>query len=189
MGRREIRPVLDQDQEAHAAAEAAVAQFAAELQEGVDASDADIYDRSFAADVMWGSPYGATLTGFSELNAVHRMLMAGRAAPPSDFEVVGVSRSDGERATASGSRKRPPTSWWSAMAAGGWPPRRTRRSRRRRPDRDGRGDPYPLPTYSKSRSRAWRGGGRLARPQGCTATVTPGPPRAVSCRMQERPLL
>jgi uncharacterized protein (TIGR02246 family) len=90
MSRSATRPVLDQDEAAHAAAEAALAQLAAELQAGVDASDADTYDRSFAADIMWGSPYGATLAGFGDLNAVHRGLMAGRAAPPSDFDVVAV---------------------------------------------------------------------------------------------------
>ncbi|MCL9796489.1 SgcJ/EcaC family oxidoreductase [Frankia sp. AgKG'84/4] len=90
MSPNENRPVLDDDDAAHAAAEAAVARFAAELQESLNTSDADGYDRSFAADVMWGSPYGATLAGFDELNAVHRTLMARATAPPSDFEVVAV---------------------------------------------------------------------------------------------------
>lgn len=90
MDRIEIRPVLDDDPVAHAAAEAAVARFAAELQEGLDAATADIYDRSFATDVLWGSPYGATLTGFDTLIGVHRRLMEAGTAPPSEFEVVAV---------------------------------------------------------------------------------------------------
>ncbi|MDT3445134.1 MULTISPECIES: SgcJ/EcaC family oxidoreductase [unclassified Pseudofrankia] len=90
MGRIEMRPVLDNDQVAHAAAEAAVARLAADLQEGLDDADADTYDRSFAADVLWGSPYGATLTGFDTLIGVHRRLMEAGTAPPSEFQVVAV---------------------------------------------------------------------------------------------------
>ncbi|MBA8824740.1 hypothetical protein FHX42_002087 [Saccharopolyspora lacisalsi] len=85
----ELRPALS-DPAAQAAAEAAVADFAAELQEGLDTASAEAYDRSFAADVMWGSPYGRTLTDIDELMAIHRRLMAAEVAPPSRFEVAGV---------------------------------------------------------------------------------------------------
>jgi len=72
-----------------------------DLQQGGDTFDADRYDRSFAADVLWGSPYGATLTGYAPLNAIHHRLMdaardaldpdaPSRGAPPSRFEVVAV---------------------------------------------------------------------------------------------------
>lgn len=64
--------------------------FVAELQEGLDAADADACDRSFASDLIWGSPYGATLASFDELIAVHRRLMGAGTAPPSRFEVVAV---------------------------------------------------------------------------------------------------
>jgi hypothetical protein len=40
--------------------------------------------------VLWVSPYGATLIGFEELNAVHHRLMDAKTAPPSRFEVVAV---------------------------------------------------------------------------------------------------
>lgn len=78
------------DPAAQAAAEAAVERFAAELQEGLDTNDAEAYDRSFAADVMWGSPYGQTLDNADELLAIHGRLMAAAAAPPSRFEIVAV---------------------------------------------------------------------------------------------------
>ncbi|WP_250281571.1 MULTISPECIES: SgcJ/EcaC family oxidoreductase [unclassified Frankia] len=90
MARIQMRPVLDDDPAAHAAAEAAMARLATELQEGLDAGDADVYDQSFAADVLWGSPYGASLAGFDELIAVHRRLMGARVAPRSEFQVVAV---------------------------------------------------------------------------------------------------
>lgn len=85
------RPVLGDDGVALQDARAAADRFAAELQMGLDDADADTYDGSFAADVLWGSPYGGTLSGFAHLNTAHRSLMAKRAAPPSRFEVVAVS--------------------------------------------------------------------------------------------------
>ena len=66
------------------------AAFAAELQRGLSAGDAAGYDGSFAADVLWGSPYGATVHSLDELLTIHRRLMAAGTAPPSRFEVVAV---------------------------------------------------------------------------------------------------
>jgi hypothetical protein len=82
------RPVLEtgRQDEARAVAE----QFTAELQDGHDQNDADRYDAGFAADILWGSPYGATVTGISELLPIHRRLKADRVAPPSRFELVHV---------------------------------------------------------------------------------------------------
>ncbi|MWA01915.1 DUF4440 domain-containing protein [Actinomadura sp. LD22] len=68
-------------------AQAVAADFAAILQRAGEAGDADLYDSAFAADVLWGSPYGATVAGYTEL-AIHRRLMAANAAPSSRFEVV-----------------------------------------------------------------------------------------------------
>ncbi|MEU2253882.1 DUF4440 domain-containing protein [Nocardia xishanensis] len=62
---------------------------ATEFAEGLQrASDADEYDSAFAADILWGSPFGASVTGFAELNAIHHRLMAAKVAPPSRFDVV-----------------------------------------------------------------------------------------------------
>ena len=74
------RPTLD-DPAAHPAAEEVAAALAAQLQRGGDALDADAYDAWFAADILWGSPYGATLAGFAGLNAIHHRLM-GQSSPP-----------------------------------------------------------------------------------------------------------
>jgi uncharacterized protein (TIGR02246 family) len=81
------RPFLD-DPGARAAAADAVDRLVAALQDGVDRSDADAFDAQFASDVLWGSPYGATLRGYPVLNTVHHSLMAGGVAPPSRYEVV-----------------------------------------------------------------------------------------------------
>ncbi|WP_019928642.1 hypothetical protein [Nocardia sp. BMG111209] len=83
----EIRPTLHTthtDDSARAAAE----QFAAGLQKAVEHDSADTYDAAFAEDVLWGSPYGATVDGYPTLNAIHRRLHTEHAAPPSRFEVV-----------------------------------------------------------------------------------------------------
>ncbi|MBL7260627.1 DUF4440 domain-containing protein [Paractinoplanes lichenicola] len=89
-----VRRVALGDGAAQAAAEEVAAGLAAQLQRGGDALDADAYDAWFAADIVWGSPFGATLTGFDQLNAIHRRMMSGgmgRAeGPASRFEVVAV---------------------------------------------------------------------------------------------------
>jgi hypothetical protein len=89
------RVVLD-DPSARTTAENVARDLAAQLQRGGDTLDADAYDAWFAADILWGSPYGATLTGFAGLNAIHHRMMDPSGplttppAPASRFEVVSV---------------------------------------------------------------------------------------------------
>jgi uncharacterized protein (TIGR02246 family) len=83
------RPRLNDSTMTEVATEAAT-EFVAELQAGLDRGDADLYDRHFAADVIWGSPYGATVSGLEAINAIHRMLMAEHVAPTSRYEIVQV---------------------------------------------------------------------------------------------------
>jgi len=63
---------------------AAVEEFAAGLQAGIDRHDADILNRRFAADVAWGSPYGALIDGFDQLHPIHVRFQerASEADPP-----------------------------------------------------------------------------------------------------------
>jgi uncharacterized protein (TIGR02246 family) len=68
------RPVLALDQDAKAAEE-----FVRGLQAAVDASDADVFNRAFAQDVLWGSPFGAIVDGYDEIHPIHtRMFAAAR---------------------------------------------------------------------------------------------------------------
>ncbi|MCL6091909.1 MAG: SgcJ/EcaC family oxidoreductase [Actinobacteria bacterium] len=83
----ETRPTLECP-ELRPRAAAAMNQLIAGLQAGLDNADADLFDASFAADVIWGSPYGATLNGIDALLTVHRSLMATGAAPASRFRIV-----------------------------------------------------------------------------------------------------
>jgi uncharacterized protein (TIGR02246 family) len=52
-------------------AQSAVEFFAAGLQAGHDQRDADILNHQFAADVVWGSPYGALVDGYDQLHPIH----------------------------------------------------------------------------------------------------------------------
>jgi pyridoxamine 5'-phosphate oxidase family protein len=55
----------------NAEVEAVVADFTAGLQAGHDQRDADILNRQFAADVVWGSPFGALVDGYDQLHPIH----------------------------------------------------------------------------------------------------------------------
>jgi hypothetical protein len=60
----------------------------AELQTGIDAHDADIYNCHFAADVAWGSPYGATVDGYDQLHPIHQRLLHNGVGRPSSRYVI-----------------------------------------------------------------------------------------------------
>jgi len=59
-------------------ARAAVQAQVSELQAGLGDGDAETYNRHFAADVMWGSPYGATVDDYDTLHAIHRRMHASK---------------------------------------------------------------------------------------------------------------
>ena len=69
----------------------AVARLVEELQTGWDQHDADLSNQHFAADVMWGSPFGATVHGYEKLHAIHvRLKQQGKGGLSSRFEIVRV---------------------------------------------------------------------------------------------------
>lgn len=72
-------------------AELAVAELVTQLQAGLDTRDAETYNESFAGDVLWGGPFGATVRGYDELHRIHRRLLAASAASSSRYEIVDVS--------------------------------------------------------------------------------------------------
>ena len=86
------RPTLSADNRQLRDARSAVDAFVAELQAGIDHTDAVRYNAHFADDVLWGSPYGATVDGYDTLHAIHRRLFAAAVAGPrSRYETVAVS--------------------------------------------------------------------------------------------------
>lgn len=76
------RPALSTDHD-HRSATDAVTAFVAELQTGIDQHDADVYNRHFAADVLWGSPFGATIQGYEHLHPIHERLQRQAVGGPS----------------------------------------------------------------------------------------------------------
>jgi hypothetical protein len=63
-------------------ARAAVGALVAELQAGWDTRDADLTNRHFATDLLWGSPFGAVLQGYEPLHRIHvRLKQQGRGGP------------------------------------------------------------------------------------------------------------
>ena len=68
------RPSFGTDDAAEQRAIEAVTHLVDELQAGWDQHDADISNRHFAYDIVWGSPFGATLQGYEQLHAIHTRL-------------------------------------------------------------------------------------------------------------------
>ena len=80
------RPALDQPS---VDTDAAVNALLHTLQRGYETGQADVYDELFAEDLLWGTPKGQVVHGFSHLNAIHRQMMGGKAVTPaSRFEIV-----------------------------------------------------------------------------------------------------
>ena len=68
---------------------AAVQSLIDQLQRGFDTGNADVYDRMFAEDILWGTPKGLVLQGYELLNAIHRQMMSGTPIEPrSLFELA-----------------------------------------------------------------------------------------------------
>jgi uncharacterized protein (TIGR02246 family) len=85
------RPALDLGGAAAESAAAAVAALVEDLQRGWDDGDAEITDRQLADDVVWGSPFGATVQGYDELHAIHeRLKQQARGGRDTRFEIVQV---------------------------------------------------------------------------------------------------
>ena len=90
-GSEVVRLSLGRDDGAAPHANQAVADIVDDLQTGWDQHDADITNRHFANDVLWGSPFGATLQGFEPLHAIHvRLKQRARGGASSRYEIVQV---------------------------------------------------------------------------------------------------
>jgi hypothetical protein len=74
-----------------ATATTVVSAFVADLQEGWDRHDAAIADRRLAADVAWGSPYGATVDNYEQVFAIHqRLKKQGKGGARSRYQIERV---------------------------------------------------------------------------------------------------
>jgi pyridoxamine 5'-phosphate oxidase family protein len=133
-----MRPSLDVEAAARSANDA-VAALVEELQAGWDQQDADVTDASLADDVVWGSPFGATLQGYAPLHDIHvRLKRQAAGGTSSRFEIVNLLAPGPNVAVATAapsSRHRISrvhfrrwlfTCWFVAAGHGGLPPGRTR---------------------------------------------------------------
>ena len=58
----------------------------------IKSGNAEEYNAHFAADVLWGSPFGATVVGYDALHPIHQQLLDdGAAGPASRHRTVQVS--------------------------------------------------------------------------------------------------
>lgn len=139
------RPVIGLSGDVADRARRAVERQVDELQAGLGDGDAETYNRHFASDVIWGSPYGATVDGYEPLHAIHGRMHAAADHAASRYEIVRVLvpapdvalaqvrraalddlaiRSPRTRARIGSPRWRS-TSWCAAARSGGLPPDRT----------------------------------------------------------------
>jgi PPOX class F420-dependent enzyme/OxyR family protein len=86
----ETRPTIGLSDVATDRARWAVQRQVEELQAGLGDGDAQTCNRHFAADVMWGSPYGASVDDYDTLHAIHRRLHANNDRTDSRYEIVRV---------------------------------------------------------------------------------------------------
>jgi PPOX class F420-dependent enzyme/OxyR family protein len=85
------RPTLGLGGAVRDEAMAAAEHLVEELQKGWDQRDADISNRHVSADVLWGSPFGESVSGYEDLHAIHvRLKKEGRGGPSSRYEVAQV---------------------------------------------------------------------------------------------------
>lgn len=70
-----------------AGAETAVQAFTDGLQAGHDRRDAEVLNGQFAADVAWGSPYGALVIGYDQLHPIHVRFQEHASAQAFRYEV------------------------------------------------------------------------------------------------------
>lgn len=59
-----------------------VDEFVRGLQEAIDRADADLFNRQFAGDVLWGSPFGAVVDGYDAIHAIHARMFASFSPSP-----------------------------------------------------------------------------------------------------------
>lgn len=71
------RPVLGLER-----AREPVDSFVRELQVAIDTGDADRFNRWFAQDVLWGSPFGAVAVGYDQIHAIHARMFSSVVPSP-----------------------------------------------------------------------------------------------------------
>lgn len=50
--------------------------FISELQEAIDTSDVALFNKRFAKDILWGSPFAAIASGYEQIHSIHKQMFA-----------------------------------------------------------------------------------------------------------------
>ena len=50
--------------------------FIAELQQAIDTGDADLFNKQFASDILWGSPFAAVANGYEQIHNIHTQMFS-----------------------------------------------------------------------------------------------------------------
>lgn len=58
----------------------------------IDASDAELFNRAFARDVLWRSPFGAVVGGYDEIHSIHLKMIAAASARQVQGDVATCGR-------------------------------------------------------------------------------------------------
>jgi uncharacterized protein (TIGR02246 family) len=53
-----------------------IKEFIRRWQEAIDTGNAELFNQQFAADVLWGSPFGAIAEGYEQIHAIHSRMFS-----------------------------------------------------------------------------------------------------------------
>lgn len=50
--------------------------FITELQKAIDEGDANLFNKRFASDIIWGSPFAAIASGYEQIHGIHTKMFS-----------------------------------------------------------------------------------------------------------------
>lgn len=50
--------------------------FISELQDAIDTGDVELFNKRFARDILWGSPFAAIASGYEQIYSIHKQMFA-----------------------------------------------------------------------------------------------------------------
>jgi uncharacterized protein (TIGR02246 family) len=53
-----------------------IQKFIAEMQEAIDTGNAVLFNKYFAKDILWGSPFAAVASGYDQIHSIHKQMFA-----------------------------------------------------------------------------------------------------------------
>lgn len=50
--------------------------FISELQDAIDTGDVELFNKRFAKDILWGSPFAAIASGYEQIHSIHKQMFS-----------------------------------------------------------------------------------------------------------------